>query len=238
MRLVIAACLCACQSAAATDRLPGDDPPPSEDRFERDMLVRFHMHENFDLVRTIEKRIIHGRLDEARELARALAAAPEEPGFAPLARHQMLVRDRAAALARAQRIDEACIAEARLAVACAGCHVDANVAPEFKPSKPAPIDESTVQSRMARHVWATDRLWEGIVGGEDEAWLAGLDVLAAAPLKEPSWSGDRARLALQLQRLAADARKRYRTDTQAERARAYGGLLITCSACHVEAPAR
>lgn len=33
---------------------------------------------------------------------------------------------------------------------------------------------------MARHLWATDRLWEGMVGGDDDAWRDGLDVLAAA----------------------------------------------------------
>lgn len=229
--LLATAVLFGCQAADAVEP-PAKKATPPEQRFEQDMLVRFHMHENFDLLRTIEKRVIHGKLDEARALARGLADAPDEPGLGPWAHHQIAVRERAAALARAKTVAEASIAEARLAVACAGCHVDAGVSPEFRTASSAPADGNTIAARMARHVWATDRLWQGIVGGDDESWSAGLDVLAQTPLKQSTWSANRVELARRLQQLADQARTRTRTDAPADRARIYGELLTTCSACH------
>jgi hypothetical protein len=147
--------LAACQASGATD----DRQPPPSERFERDMIVRFHMHENFDLLRTIEKLLVRGRLDEARSLARAIAEAPDEPGLGPWAKQAMVVRDRAAALANAKDSAEACRLEARLAEACASCHAEAGVIPEFRSAKRVPPDQPTIEARMARHLWATDRLW-------------------------------------------------------------------------------
>jgi mono/diheme cytochrome c family protein len=90
---------------------------------------------------------------------------------------------------------------------------------------------------MARHRWAADRLWEGVVGADDGPWHAGLAVLAAAPLRWPEL-GDRKELALSLQRLAADARQRSATDTVADRARGYGEMLVICTTCHTAKPTR
>jgi len=223
-----------CQPARARQ-----DPPPEpgpEARFERDMLVRFHMHQSFDLVRAIEKLLVRGNLEDARAFARAIAEAPEEPGLGPWARQAALVRERAGALAGATTLEDACRGEARLAAACASCHVDAGVQPDFRSIQPPP-DRPTVDARMARHQWATGRLWEGLigVGGADAAWRDGLDVLASTPLPAPQLA--RADLARRLQQLADGARQRSRTDTLADRARTYGELLATCAGCHTTRPA-
>jgi hypothetical protein len=84
---------------------------------------------------------------------------------------------------------------------------------------------------MARHRWAADRLWEGLVGGDDAPWQAGLEVLAAAPLRWPEL-GERKGLARLLQRLAEQARQRGATAGPAERATTYGEMAVTCAACH------
>ena len=203
------------------------DEPPAK-RFEHDMIVRFHMHENFDLVRAVEKLLVRGRLEEAQNLAASIARAPDEPGLAPFAPQAIEVRARATAVATARSTDEALRAEARLAGACATCHAEAGVTPEFRSPARPPDDKPTIDARMARHLWATDRLWEGLVGDEDDSWRAGLDVLAATPLPWKTLDKDRAPLGKQLQRLADDARKTTRDD----RARAYGEILVTCAACH------
>jgi len=218
---------------AAPKGEPRPSPGPSE-RFEHDMMVRFHMHQSFDLVRAIERLVVRGNLEDARAFARAIAEAPDEPGLGPWAQHAALVRERAGELAHAATIEDACRREARLAEACAGCHLDAGVAPEFRAPR-APPDQPTLDARMARHRWATSRMWEGLVGGEADAWREGLDVLAVTPL--PAAQAARADLARRLQQLAGDARQRSRTDTLAERARAYGELLATCAGCHTSRPA-
>ncbi len=221
----------ACQTASARE-------PPPQERFEHDMMVRFHMHENFGLLRAIEMLLVHGKLDEARSLARAIAIAPDESGSQVVAKRVTIVRDRAEALASAANIDEACRREARLAAACADCHVDSGVLPEFANPPPVPPDLDTVKGRMARHRWATDRLWEGVVGDNDETWRAGLDVLAATPLPWSKISADREALAHRLQQLADEARRTQATDQLRDRAREYGDILVTCAACHTAQTAR
>jgi cytochrome c553 len=207
---------------------------PESVRFEHDMMVRFHMHENFDLLRAIEKLLVRGKLDEVRLLARGIAEAPDEPGMAAWAKQAALVRERAAALATAPDAAEACRREARLAIACAGCHVDAGAAPEFQSPGQAPPDLPTIEARMRRHLWATDRLWEGIVGAADDAWRQGLDVLAATPLSSvQDVDGGFAR---RLQQLADRARVQQATATATDRAHSYGEILTTCTGCHTARP--
>lgn len=230
--LTVLAFACA-QPAALGD--PPDAPPSA--RFEHDMIVRFHMHENFALVRAIEKLLIRGRLEEARAFAQAIANAPDEPGLGAWSRHAALVRNRAAALATARGGDEACRRAVQLADACAGCHVESGASPEFRSPGQAPPDGPTIEARMARHLWATDRLWEGVVGGADDAWLAGLDVLSSAPPQASELSREQAAFGRKLQRLADQARSRQRTGTAQDRVRSYGEILVTCSGCHAAAPA-
>lgn len=221
------------QPAAVGDPQPA---PPSV-QFERDMIVRFHMHENFDLLRAIEKLVIRGRLEEARGFAQAIAIAPEEPGLGAWSRHAALVRDRAAALATARSGDDACRRAAQLANACAGCHVESGANAEFRSPGQAPPDRPTIEARMARHLWATDRLWEGIVGGADDAWRAGLDVLATTPLQAPELSSEQRAFGRKLQQLAGQARLRQRTETAQDRVRSHGEILMACSGCHAAASA-
>jgi hypothetical protein len=90
---------------------------------------------------------------------------------------------------------------------------------------------------MLRHRWAADRLWEGIIGGNDEPWRAGLDVLAAPPLEWAKFAPGRTEHANKLRRLAENARRNKAADL-AGRATAYGEMLATCAACHTAAPAK
>lgn len=211
---------------------PRDLPPP---RVDYDAM-RFHMHQNFDLLRAIERLLIRGKLEDARRFAEAIAAAPEPPAHGPWAAHTVLVRERAAALARSTKIDEACDREAKLAAACAGCHVELGVATEFRTHPPVPPDQPTVEARMLRHRWAADRMWEGMIGGADEPWRAGLEVLAAPPLAWSAFAPGRAAYAKQLRVLAENARRNPRLELEG-RATAYGEMLATCAACHT-APAK
>ena len=139
-RISLALCslvLSSCQTASARE------PPPAS-RFEHDMMVRMHMHENFDLLRAIEKLLVHGKLDEARALATAIAKAPDEPGLGSWAKQTAAVRDQAARLAEATTVEAGCERAAKLATACAGCHLEASVVPEFRPPGAKPPDAATI----------------------------------------------------------------------------------------------
>ncbi|HWO26662.1 MAG TPA: hypothetical protein VNO30_48365 [Kofleriaceae bacterium] len=218
--------LAACQAATAEG--PKPEPPP-EQRFERDMTLRFHMHQSFDLVRAIERLLIRGKLEEAKRLANTIAIAPAEPAHGPWAAYAAAVRDRAMAVARATTVDEALRKETLLATACGDCHREHHGSAMFESPPPPPPDAPTLDRRMARHRWAADRLWEAVVGDADGAWQGALEVLAAAPLE---LGADRAALARELQRVASTARRAKRPVI--DRAGTYGEILVICAGCHAK----
>lgn len=207
------------------------DPPPSQ-QFEHDMMARFHMHESYTLFAAIERLLVRGKLAEARDLARGIGAAPDEAGLAAWAVQAATVRDRAAAVASAPSLDEACQRTARLAEACAHCHADAGVISEFRVPPRLPPDQPTLEARMARHLWAVERIREGMIGGDAEPWRTGLEVLAQAPLPWRAADAPRKALAQQLHDIADRGRRRGATAGSDERTRTYGELLATCAACH------
>ena len=190
------------------------------------MMIRFHMHENLGLLRAIERMVIHGKLDDAKKFAAAIAEAPDEPGLGTWTPQANAVRERAAALADSPNVAEACKREARLAAACASCHVEAGALSDLDAPPRTPPDEATVEARMARHRWATDRIAEGIVAGTDEPWQQGLDVLAATPLDWKAIDPARVPFARTLQKRATAAKRTM------DRAAAYGEILVACAACH------
>lgn len=203
-------------------------PAAGRPRFDRPAMVRFHMQRHFDDLRAIERRLIDGQLDEARALAHLLARPAPDPGIAAWAPEVRQMTDAALALAAAPSLDEACRREPRVSAACAGCHLRTGAAPVFPPPPPLPLDRPTRDARMARHLWATDRLWEALVGGSEPAWRSGLAVLATTPL--PSTERDPSHLARRLQDLARDELSP--ATATADRAAAYGELLVTCTGCH------
>ena len=88
------------------DPKPEPSPKP-EVRFERDMMMRFHMQQNFDLLRATERLLIRGKLSDARQFATAIATAPDEPAHGPWATYMVAVCDRAAAVARVTDVFDA-----------------------------------------------------------------------------------------------------------------------------------
>lgn len=207
--------------------------PPEPPRFERPAMVRLHMQRHFDDLHQIERLLVAGKLDDAKSLAFLLTKPASDPGMAPWAAESADVVEAARALAAAPGIDEACRREARVAAACAECHFRTQKVPIFPVPSPAPAEGPLPAARMARHQWAVDRLWEGIVAGADHPWHEGLDVLASTPLPFTPIT-DAPALAAHLQELArsALAKQKEGAETLEDRARVYGEILVTCAACH------
>jgi hypothetical protein len=88
---------------------------------------------------------------------------------------------------------------------------------------------------MARHVWAAERMWEGLIGPEDFAWSSGASALKEGwlnPRAVVSDPDDRMRvreLVTQVYSLGAEAEAAQGSE---ERARIYGEFLTTCIDCH------
>jgi hypothetical protein len=97
--------------------------------------------------------------------------------------------------------------------------------------------ESSVAADMQRHLWAADRMWEGLVGPSDTAWQAGVVALADAQLAPEAMADDRT-LPKEVFALAEQAHeigaKGGDEKDPAKRAELYGRYLGTCAACHAE----
>ena len=189
--------------------------------------MQLHFHD----LGAVQERLLRGELADAKAFAFLLTQADSDPSMRQWDSQTRAVADAARAVKDAGSIDEGLRLEVRVALACANCHIAAGRETIFDEPAPLPADEPTVDARMARHVWAADRLWEGIVTPSEERWLAGLQVLAAAPLPFSNATD-----ALSLSRALAH-RAQFEIDNRAKelleaRATAYGELLITCAGCH------
>jgi cytochrome c553 len=209
--------------SAAADREPTARPPVLTDR----ALVRYHMRRHFEDLKAVERLLVSGDLDNAKALAFMLSKPEADPGLKPWAAEAREVSYAAHGLAAARGLDEALRREPRIAAACADCHTRTGALLTFEPLR----DPPDAGSRMARHQWAVDRLWEGMVAPSDERWRAGLDVLATTPVP-PTAALDARALGVQLQALAASARDKRAKLSSRTRASLYGDMLVVCGRCH------
>jgi cytochrome c553 len=221
--LVLAIAACESTQAAPTPSAPA--------LYDHDAMTRLHMRSHYDMASAIQHLVIRSDLYDVTVIARMIADAPDSPGLKRWDTDISLLRANARELSRAPNDEEACRRTARLMATCANCHVDSKVGAMFTSFPPIPADGPAIEQRMSRHVWATDRLFEGVVGGATDSWLAGLDALTATPAPFSPLDADRALLAKSLQDQATAAKKRAGDDFAA-RALAYGEILVTCSACH------
>jgi hypothetical protein len=231
MRTLVLLVLAGCsqQSSAA----PEQAEPPRPVQLDRPAVVQFHMRTHLDDLRTIERHLIAGRLEDARATAFMLTKPAKDPGLEPWQPQMDHVVAEANGLVDAKTIDDGCRRVARVAEACAECHIKTQTTPVFPTAAPPPGDDGSPLARMVRHQWAVDRLWEGMVAGTNEPWVGGLEILASSPLPFTTLTEAPA-LATRLQQLASDALARHRdqSETLDSRTAAYGEMLVTCSACH------
>jgi cytochrome c553 len=210
----------ACQTAPA----PGSEdlgtwhwvldrgPPEQPDRTKQ----RRHMRQRRADLRDLERALLDGHLEEGKLFAFAIAHD---------ARDSEALRAAATAVAESGSLEQASRLVPRVAVACSGCHASS---PLTADASSPPIDEPTPVSRRMRHRWATERAREALISGRIGPWRDALDVFRMSAMDTP----DRDTLRLQLlanRAIAADL------DTNDDRARRYGEMLVTCVRCHSKA---
>lgn len=206
-------------------------PPTRED-------VRGHMFNNFWRLGEIQGRLIVGDLEGARRPARWLqehissefipsADPPEDPVVIDLLSYALVVEE-------ARSVGDAARAMAGLAGACGNCHEETDGGPRFAASDPPP-DGLTLSTHMLRHVWAADRMFEGLVAAGTERWTSGALALAAQPMRDsllPEGVPNARALAERLHELGREAAET--TDRLAWPA-LYGEVVETCATCHLGA---
>jgi cytochrome c556 len=201
------------------------EPPPPGSPTEK--LMRSHFKET-ELIRNA---VITGDMSAAIAPAKALANIE---GFEKLAKNwQPSVKALQAASARVGNspdIPAIAAATADIGVACGTCH-RSTTGPKVQIGTP-PAAGATMKSRMQRHIWAAERMWEGLYVPSDAAWKAGTDAMVGEPFPKEiiKKGGVHARSAAEtLKRLIGSAGTK---KTPQDRAKAYASMLETCSACH------
>jgi hypothetical protein len=189
------------------------------------------MQAHFTDALLIRKAVIAGTPEQASRPAEALAKAEsldELPaGWRPFVeRMQQIARRINDSTSAAQ----AAAATADLGISCGGCHLQLG-GPKAS-STPPPPEGTALVERMQRHVWATERLWEGLTVPSSEAWNAGAKALSASPFPAEilKQGGVRTRSAASdFAKLVVKAPGKKTVD---ERAALYAELLVVCGGCH------
>jgi cytochrome c553 len=187
---------------------------------------------HFDMASNLREAALRGDLTGVRMAAARLADLERPPDLGPDLAPQFLPLSRAAREAgRARSVEEAAQATARVARACADCHVANRVGLGDRLSaspEPGRANHGAAASRAA------GLLWNGVAGPSDPLWLTGAAALAGAgPLPEapagrlPSGYAEDA--GLRLSRLAQDASA---ATSAEERDRLLGEIWTTCAGCH------
>lgn len=206
--------------------------PPAQ--FDHPAMARYHMHLHFDDLRSLERMLLAGDLARGTTLAHLLVRQADTPITRAWDQDLRAVSAAAFALTRATTIGDALRREARVGAACASCHAHALSLPVFGTLGDVPRDLPTAEARMARHAWATDRLWEGLVGADDVRWSRGLEVIAQTEAPVAALVGSPP-MQLRLQQLARETLAAPPTSLDA-RAAIYGDLLVLCADCHAHRP--
>ena len=200
--------------------------------------VQKRMQEHFAKAADMKAAVIRGDLWSVERAAAWLADDEWTPRLRPDWRPYMTAMQLAARTTKGiTNTAQAAQALSRVGRACANCHESVggpNVAVGV-----APEDGAEGSTRLLRHGWAAERMWEGLTLISDEAWIRGASVLSDATLEPLARKGegnpadaraqaDAKELASKVHEIGRIARA---ADVQQRRA-LYADLLATCSDCH------
>lgn len=213
----------------------GRGEPGEEAAVEEATATAEHMQEHFTQAVALRDAVIDGDLTAAQEPARWMAEHQMEGGT-PEGWGPYVAEMQAAAggAVGSMELDAAASAAGTMAAQCGTCHQAQGAMIDVSIGEP-PAAEPGTEAHMARHLWAMERLWDGLVTPSDAAWAAGAGVLADEPLAGSSFSdnpqlqAELAELAGRIHTLGAEAATAAELGTRGE---LYGQMLATCAPCH------
>jgi cytochrome c553 len=156
------------------------------------------------------------------------AALPED--LQPM---QKAMQDSAAEFGKATNLREAGVALALTLTKCGDCHEKAGKGPTFA-VPPLPEGDDIVH-HMQRHHWAAQRMWEGLVRSDSQAFEAAAAAMAEGPAcgtlltPPPEFKESVEQLTKHVHALGEKAKA---AADPAARAEVYGNFLATCATCH------
>ena len=210
----------------------GDAQEDAEDIELGDHMARHGTH-----LTDTRDAIIDGNLERAAALGQALAASPRIGGLpengAPF---EVAFFAQATRIGEATDLVEAGRAVGRTAQACGDCHAALSGGPAREGGE-APADGGALSHEMARHSWAAERMWTGLLL-DDAALLAeGMAALEAAPLV-PTGLPSASNLPTELAALEVTVHDKAAAAVRAaesggDAGGAFGEMLAACATCHL-----
>lgn len=230
--LSCASCAMSCARESARPVARGGGPPPGARQAAPDWSLKSKMTGHFFASTVMLEALVRGNLDAYKSAAAVIASEGEH---GPAWSRSTAVRDVANRAREVTTVAAAADAAAELAVTCGSCHLEEG-GPKLAIDTP-PAAVATGSLRMARHQWAAERMWLGLMQPSLEAWRTGSEVFVSAPLVLDAVPND-APTAKQADaftlsvRANAIARAATAATTTAERQRLFGDLYATCASCH------
>ncbi len=194
-----------------------------------------HMHSHLDRVGAIKAAVIAGDLEAVREPAFWLAEhkEPEVPDtWMPYVDEMRRYAEQAAT---AQDLVGASAAISEIGRACGDCHLASGFSVAFGFDQRPPGDVENLRTQMQRHLWAADRMWDGLIGPSEKAWKAGTDMLAEVNLTAAQVTEDPAKqppVADLVTRAKALGEQGSLASSRELRSGLYGEFLSLCATCH------
>jgi cytochrome c553 len=193
------------------------------------------MHKNLSRTVDIQTGVVQGDLERAQKAASWLLDREETITFPAEAKvHEKDMLGYASQIVQAQDLEAVAYPAGRLAASCGSCHQASNRGPRFVIGSDSPTGESQ-EAQMIRHLWAADRMWEGLVGPSEEAWMAGAEAMAetqpalARAFRASTSPGESEDFLREVNLMAKEAML---AEGQQARADVYGRMLTTCHRCH------
>ncbi|MGD8862622.1 MAG: hypothetical protein PVI30_21610 [Myxococcales bacterium] len=213
--------------AKAQPQAPGNQGAASAEEDAKE-----HMWGHYVAALKARDAVIGGDAEAAREPLQWLAshAYPESlpEAWLPEAANLQRIASRAAEASDGEALARAI---GQLGAACGECHAAMNQGPSREPTGFDELSEEDLKTRMHRHGWAMERMWEGLVTPWDASYRVGAQVLAEGKLALEK-HGEGAKLADGLSAVRALGRQAATLEPGDERPLAYGDLIATCADCH------
>jgi len=192
------------------------------------------MQHHFADACALHDAVVRGDLDAMREAAGRIAThdpVADAEDFAPELVQSM--RTHAADAQTAQTLGPAVFAAGKLGVTCGECHSKSEAKVTFASVPKPPADDEDIRGHMARHAWAANRMWEGLVAGDTARWNQGVNELAEPPLPMAVFGADAPETAQKASEMVHELGASGLTATdQVARGKVYTQLLSSCSQCH------
>jgi mono/diheme cytochrome c family protein len=199
----------------------------------QDSGVSDQMHAHYDAVVAMQRALVAGSLDATKASASQLLAVEAAASSDGWETYLGSMRSAAESVRDADDVVSAAAGVAAVGVACGDCHVANGVEITFD-EVDRPSNKEKLENHMARHQWAADRMWEGLIGPSASAWSRGANLLFESPIKTDKL-GDASeqdaikQMSRRIHQLAANATT---VSDASSKAGIYAEFLSNCAACH------